>query len=156
MSSAVSAPLRSIRALVTSVVPWTSVPRSPPPTVSAPKASLNTVSTARLGSSDVVRVFPMMVCPSCPTIRRSVKVPPMSTPTLYISYPIVMMRIPFESQANKEPRVMPADTQVSGLTKSGRCPGTSALSGKRTATNVQTDPGGAVSDVRLPAGGEES
>ena len=81
VSSAVGAPLRSMIALVTSVVPCTIPPTSPIGMPFASSVSCRIVSIARAGSCGVVRVLPTATSPCSPTTQRSVNVPPMSTPT---------------------------------------------------------------------------
>src|SRR6266481_1445060 len=84
VSKAVDAPLRSISAFVTRVVPWSKVPRSPVLIVPFSSKGRRAFSTARLGSPGVVRVLPMTALPSAPTKSRSVNVPPISMPTRYM------------------------------------------------------------------------
>ena len=81
VSSPIRAPLRSISALVASVVPWISARTA---VVAAP-ASCSRVttpsSTACDGSFGVVRSLPTRTAPVVSSTQtRSVKVPPMSTP----------------------------------------------------------------------------
>ena len=78
---AVRAPLRSMMALVTKVVPCTRCLTWDGLTPRLAKTFLITRSTPREGSSEVVRTLPTVVCPVwSSTISKSVKVPPMSTP----------------------------------------------------------------------------
>ena len=70
-----------MRALVTSVVPCTSVPRALRAMAPASTRGRRPTSTASLGSAGVLNVLPITVPPSAPSSSRSVKVPPMSTPT---------------------------------------------------------------------------
>src|SRR5919202_4623242 len=82
VKSAVLAPLRSIRALVTSVVPWIIVFSWSAATSSRSRRSTNPSSTASEGSSGVVRTLPTARSPVASARRTmSVNVPPMSMPT---------------------------------------------------------------------------
>src|SRR5215212_975008 len=82
VSSAILAPLRSIRAFVTSVVPWTIVPTCRASTPSRPSNSASPLSTPSDGSSGAVRTLPTARLPVSSSIRTiSVNIPPMSTPT---------------------------------------------------------------------------
>ena len=79
VSSAVRAPLRSMIALVASVVPWITTPTSP----GASPASASTRATAsitpRSGAAWVVSTL-VVYCAVPISSATSVKVPPMSTP----------------------------------------------------------------------------
>src|SRR2546421_5711062 len=83
-SRAVRAPLRSMMALVTSVVPWITWAAWAAVMPARSSASASAVSTAREGSSGVVSALATVNSPPPSETRiRSVKVPPMSTPTRY-------------------------------------------------------------------------
>src|SRR5207302_7855946 len=82
VSSAVGAPVRSMIALVTSVVPCTRVERSPTPTPASRHRSTSPRSAPSAGSGVVVRTLWRRISPLVSLRRtKSVKVPPMSRPT---------------------------------------------------------------------------
>src|SRR5437588_3057571 len=82
VSSAVGAPVRSMIALVTSVVPCTRVERSPTPTPASRHRSTSPRSAPSAGSGVVVRTLWRRSSPVVSLRRtKSVKVPPMSRPT---------------------------------------------------------------------------
>src|SRR6266550_1794102 len=82
VSSAVGAPVRSMIALVTSVVPCTRVERSPTPTPASRHRSTSPRSAPSAGSGVVVRTLCRRSSPVVSLRRtKSVKVPPMSRPT---------------------------------------------------------------------------
>ena len=78
-TSAVRAPLRSISALVASVVPWMTRPISPGAAPARPSAVPMPSSTPRSGASCVVSTL-VETCAAPLSSTTSVKVPPTSTP----------------------------------------------------------------------------
>ena len=79
--SPVLAPLRSISALVASVVPWMRAATLAGPRPASWRRVSTPCSTAWAGSLGVVRSLPTLTAPvASSTSTRSVKVPPMSTP----------------------------------------------------------------------------
>ena len=79
VTSAVSAPLRSIIALVARVVPWMRSPTAPGSTPERASTSSTPVSTASSGASGVVSTLAVVRASPCSSTT-SVKVPPTSTP----------------------------------------------------------------------------
>src|SRR5579859_1356482 len=84
VSRTVRAPRRSMIAFVTRVVPCTSTVTSPTATPAAAQSSSSPARAARAGSSGVVRILWRRSSPVVSwSSTRSVKVPPMSSPTRY-------------------------------------------------------------------------
>ena len=94
-TSAVLAPLRSMMALVASVVPWMIRPRSAGFTPDSCRMSATPVNTPSSGARGVVSTFTEVRLPFH-SRQRSVKVPPMSTASFAFSivYAAVCLMLP--------------------------------------------------------------